>query len=137
MIYAASDLHGDLIAFNKLKEYIEKDVDYHLIYLGDAADRGESGYKIIKWLLENDRAIYIKGNHEQIFILAALEFYKIKSRYLKNKTLEEIISNYSISYYNSTSDDIYVDLANSMIKGKVYIEDPNNSEKLLEAVYIE
>lgn len=42
-----------------------------IIYGGDACDRGPDGYKIMKELLANPQVIYLKGNHENMFVAAA------------------------------------------------------------------
>lgn len=42
-----------------------------IIYGGDACDRGPDGYKIMRELLENPQIVYLKGNHEDMFVAAA------------------------------------------------------------------
>lgn len=65
-VYAVSDLHGN---YNLWKQIInslgEKDILY---VLGDCADRGEDGWRIIKEALADPRVEYIKGNHDQMLL---------------------------------------------------------------------
>ena len=44
-----------------------------IIFGGDACDRGQDGYQIMKELLDNPSVIYLKGNHEEMFCKAARE----------------------------------------------------------------
>lgn len=63
-VYAVSDLHGMYNLWEKIKNYIdETDTIY---FLGDAADRGPDGMKLMKELMTDKRVIYLLGNHEDI-----------------------------------------------------------------------
>lgn len=66
MIYACADLHGNYPLWEKIKEYLN-DTDT-LYTLGDAADRGPDGWKIIKEALADPRVVYIRGNHDQMLL---------------------------------------------------------------------
>ena len=63
---AFSDLHGQYNLWTAIKNYYNKDDT--LIFLGDACDRGPDGIKIMQELLADPRVIYIKGNHEDMFL---------------------------------------------------------------------
>lgn len=63
-----TDVHGDKQLFNYVMDHIGNDP---FIFGGDACDRGEHGYEIIKSLINNPRCNYIKGNHEDLFVKAA------------------------------------------------------------------
>ena len=65
-IYALSDLHGDKILFDEIQNFLKPDDT--VIFLGDAADRGEDGWEIIKSILNDKRWIYLMGNHEDLLI---------------------------------------------------------------------
>lgn len=67
--YAISDLHGRKDLWLKANKEIFKEDDV-IYFLGDAADRGPDGWKLIKLLLDDPRVIYIKGNHEDMLIRA-------------------------------------------------------------------
>ena len=70
-VYAVSDLHGMYGLWEKIKNYIdETDTIY---FLGDAADRGPHGIKIMKELFTDKRVKYILGNHEDIMSREALD----------------------------------------------------------------
>ena len=63
-VYAVSDLHGRYDLWEKIKEHLAED---DILYcLGDVADRGPDGWKLLKELLADKRVIFIKGNHEDM-----------------------------------------------------------------------
>ena len=65
-VYACADLHGCYWAWEKIKKILQP---YDILYfLGDANDRGEDGWQIIKELLDDNRVIYLIGNHECMFL---------------------------------------------------------------------
>ena len=63
-VYAATDLHGCGELWDQMKNFLQE--DDKLIFLGDAADRGSDGARIMLELLLDPRVIYLKGNHEWI-----------------------------------------------------------------------
>lgn len=67
-VYACSDLHGMYELWKQIENYLQE--DDRLIFLGDAADRGEKGLQIMLELLADPRVTYLKGNHEDIMIQA-------------------------------------------------------------------
>lgn len=70
--YACSDLHGMYNLWAQIRDYCDE--TDKIIFLGDAADRGADGLKIIKELLTDKRVKYLKGNHEDMFVTCASEF---------------------------------------------------------------
>lgn len=65
-MYAVSDLHGMYNLWKQVKNFIKED---DILYvLGDCADRGEDGWKIIKEVIDMPNIVYIRGNHEQMII---------------------------------------------------------------------
>ena len=66
MQYVVSDLHGNGLLWDKIKEKLN--VDDTLYFLGDAIDRGPDGLYIMLDMLNDPRVTYIKGNHEQFVI---------------------------------------------------------------------
>ena len=64
--YACSDLHGMYNLWKQISEYCD-DTDT-IYFLGDAADRGPDGVKLIIELLRDPRVKYLKGNHEDLFV---------------------------------------------------------------------
>lgn len=63
-VYACSDLHGNGKLWDKIKEFLKEDDT--LYFLGDAADRGPDGWRIIKEMIADPRVIYLAGNHDII-----------------------------------------------------------------------
>jgi len=76
--YCFSDIHGHKALFKKILKFLQKQSEpWKCVFLGDAADRKEDGYEIIKYLLnDKEHFIYLKGNHEDMLVLAAKAFYK-------------------------------------------------------------
>ena len=88
-IFCFSDIHGQKLLYDSIIKYCyEQDPECSIIFLGDACDRGPNGYQIIKELLDNPQVIYLKGNHEDLFVQAA---YQIKDKFsFKNPTEEQV-----------------------------------------------
>lgn len=61
-IFATSDLHGCGDLWDQIKTFLKE--DDKLIFLGDAADRGPDGLRIMQEMLADSRIVYLKGNHE-------------------------------------------------------------------------
>ena len=78
-IYACSDLHGQYDLWEKIKNIVSP--HDKLYFLGDAADRGPYGYKIIKELLNMPNVTYIMGNHEDFFVQGAWKWLDSQSEY--------------------------------------------------------
>lgn len=64
-VYASADWHGAGPAARKVFEFLQPDDT--LIFLGDAIDRGSNGMELMETLLNDNRVIYLKGNHEDFF----------------------------------------------------------------------
>ena len=65
-VYAISDTHG---MYNLWRQVIDSLDETDTLYmLGDAADRGPDGWKIIKEALADPRVVYIRGNHYQMLL---------------------------------------------------------------------
>lgn len=64
--FCISDVHG---MYNLWRQVIDSLDETDTLYmLGDAADRGPDGWKIIKEALTDKRVIYIRGNHDQMLL---------------------------------------------------------------------
>ena len=68
MVYAVSDLHGMYELYEKICAKLKPEDE--VIFLGDAGDRGPSGWKLIRAILDNPQWIYLLGNHEDMLINA-------------------------------------------------------------------
>lgn len=61
-VYCITDLHGNYKLWETVKNILD---DTDILYcLGDNTDRGKNGVKITLEMLEDDRVILLKGNHE-------------------------------------------------------------------------
>lgn len=73
-IFFFTDIHGMYDLYRAIMNYCnEQDPEATIIFGGDACDRGPDGYRIMKELLDNPYVIYLKGNHEDMFVKAARE----------------------------------------------------------------
>lgn len=69
--------------------------DHHIIVLGDLFDRGTQSlecYEFVKSLMEQDRCIYIRGNHEDLLFDACKQLGRvnISSHHISNGTIKSI-----------------------------------------------
>lgn len=104
-VFACSDLHGSLKFFNIIKSKMTYgDVLY---VIGDVADRGKNGYAMMKEILSQPETyIYLKGNHEDLFVKAAREVrdYALEKRTTKSAAFEILKEDYFSAvgnhYYN-------------------------------------
>lgn len=83
-VLACSDLHGMLPLWRRIQEILEN--DDKLYVLGDCADRGHDGWQIIKEVIDDPRVVYIKGNHEDMLVRAAQDYFRTES-YGRNYSL--------------------------------------------------
>lgn len=71
-IFYFTDIHGNYELFKAAMDYcFSQDPECSVIFGGDACDRGTDGYKIMRELLDNPQVLYLKGNHEDMFVKAA------------------------------------------------------------------
>ena len=76
-----TDIHGNIELFHYVVDWCKRqDPSCTIVFGGDAADRGEYGYQIIKEMLADPQIIYLFGNHEQLFLQAANELITIASQ---------------------------------------------------------
>lgn len=69
--FACSDLHGIWQLWEQIDAYCDETDT--IFFLGDAADRGPDGLRLMKTLLIDKRVKYIKGNHEDMLVNAFYE----------------------------------------------------------------
>lgn len=65
-VLACSDLHGQIDLWNMIKKELKPDDTLYV--LGDAADRGDYGWEILKDCLIMPNVHYLLGNHDQMLI---------------------------------------------------------------------
>ena len=83
-VYAVSDLHGRLDLYKKIKEFLKPGDKVYC--LGDCGDRGPEPWKTIEAVYTDPQFIYLKGNHEDMLVKAANEYYK-DDGYISNQRL--------------------------------------------------
>ena len=68
-VYVLADLHGNGELYSQIKTFLQpSDLVY---FLGDAIDRGDSGWEILKDMLRDERFLCILGNHEDMMLKVA------------------------------------------------------------------
>lgn len=67
--YACADIHGSYPAFAALREKLSATDTCYI--LGDLADRGPEGWRIIEEAVADPRFIILMGNHEDMLLRAA------------------------------------------------------------------
>ena len=94
-VFAFTDIHGMYDLYKAVMDYCnEQDPEATIVFCGDACDRGRDGYKIMNELLDNPHVVYLKGNHEDLFVKAARE---IKEYFdFTNATREEVVKRINV-----------------------------------------
>lgn len=73
-VFYFTDVHGQLDLFQTMRDWcLKQDPECMIIFGGDACDRGEFGYDIMQAILDDPQMVYIRGNHEDMFIRACRE----------------------------------------------------------------
>ena len=73
-VFYFTDIHGDYDLYDSIIQWcIDTDPECSIIFGGDACDRGDYGYRIMQELLDICQVVYLKGNHEDMFVKAARE----------------------------------------------------------------
>lgn len=68
MVYAVSDLHGDLIMYNHIVNQLKEDDTLYIV--GDIIDRGNSGIAILQDVMKRPNVELLLGNHEWFLIMS-------------------------------------------------------------------
>lgn len=93
--FVCSDIHSYYTPWMKALDaagFNEHEIDHKIILCGDLFDRGGESwecYKFVKRMLENDKIIYVKGNHEQLLLDCCERGYP-KSHDYSNGTVHTI-----------------------------------------------
>lgn len=104
MVYAVSDIHGDLAMYIHIVKQLNKDDTLYVI--GDAIDRGSSGIMILQDIMKRPNVELLLGNHEWFLIMSV--FYgseSIMNTWISKQnggaaTAQSLISLPSIEYDN-------------------------------------
>lgn len=71
-VFYFTDVHGQLDLFQNMRDWcFKQDPECMIVFGGDACDRGEFGYDIMQAILDDPQIVYIRGNHEDLFLKAA------------------------------------------------------------------
>lgn len=78
--YAVGDVHGRLDLLERLVDEIQehaarrREIETHIVFVGDLIDRGPSSAQVLYWLhsaqRKNDKIITLLGNHEEAMLRA-------------------------------------------------------------------
>lgn len=110
-IFAISDIHGCLTAFEDMLSLIKLQKTDRLIVLGDSIDRGTHSIEVVLKIRElKDQGydiITLRGNHEQM-VLDTLSEYKsmacVESSYIKENLIRNGTYDTLKSYFEADSD---------------------------------
>lgn len=94
-ILAISDIHGELELFNRLLEQVNYDASTdQLILLGDYVDRGPNAKGVLERVIELEQqgAIVLRGNHDQMMLEAAKGETGAAGNWLRNGALPTLQS---------------------------------------------
>ncbi len=103
MIYAMSDIHGCLAAFDAALELVDLSGDNKLLLLGDYVHGGEDNYGVLDRVIAlqrrygTDKVIALRGNHEDMAIEGSWRISEHKSE-----------RSWDIDYDEDDRDDEYV-----------------------------
>lgn len=76
--FVFTDIHGNKKLYDAIIQYcLDADPNCTIVFAGDACDRGEEGYDIMVDLLSRKNIIYLKGNHEDLFVKAARSYRRL------------------------------------------------------------
>lgn len=107
LLYVISDVHGEYEMFQTLlKDY--EDTYQQLVLIGDLLDRGARSKECLllgKKLVEEKKAIYLKGNHEDIFLRFLDDPEDRCPNYILNgggETIESLLHRGAIAEYSPT-----------------------------------
>ena len=111
-IFFFTDVHGCYDLYRAAIDYcLEKDPEAMIIFGGDACDRGPDGYKIMKELLDNPQVVYLKGNHEDMFVQAADVIHKDYRDGLTRQQIEDYL------YVCSSCNDGFISIQDAVYNG--------------------
>ncbi len=68
MIYATSDIHGNLDRLKRLIKEIELSKEDVLYIIGDLVDRGEEPIEVIEYIMDKPNIEVIMGNHDEMML---------------------------------------------------------------------
>ncbi|MDE4084509.1 metallophosphoesterase family protein [Planococcus maritimus] len=125
-ILAISDIHGELELFNKLLEQVHYDASTdQLILLGDYVDRGPNAKGVLQRVIELEQqgAIVLRGNHDQMMLEAAKGETGAAGNWLRNGALPTLQSyDVSIEGMKLPATELFWEHVEFLKKTKLYYE---------------
>jgi len=82
-LLAVGDIHGHLRHLELLMELVSPSVDDKVVFIGDYVDRGPDSKGVIGYLIKFGKrfpsTVFLRGNHEQMFLDALSSYSRIHS----------------------------------------------------------
>ena len=133
--YAVSDLHGYVDLYNQIKEFVSPgDTIY---YLGDAIDRGPQPWELAKIICDDEQFIYLKGNHEDMLVKAALNYFG--DEWDTENSYYDLLNNGGIQTWDDMINDEknieYINKLKALPKEKIYLNKEGKEIHLCHAGY--
>lgn len=105
-LFVISDIHGDLPLFKSLLNNYDKQL-HQLVLIGDLLDRGLKSKEclLLGMKLKEEGAVYLRGNHEQLFLDFLKDPENRYSNYLLNgggETIESMLHKGALDEYSPT-----------------------------------
>ncbi len=131
-VYVISDIHGELDLFKKLLAHFDPKL-HQLVLIGDLNDRGPKSkdcFLLGKKLVEEDNAIYLRGNHEEYFLQFLVAPEDLFTSYVRNggkETIESLLYKGATEEYSPTEIALmirsyYPDLIQFLVARPLYFE---------------
>ena len=71
--FAVSDLHGRYDLWEQIKEFLQEDDTLYVV--GDCADRGKDGWKILQEVYADPRCIYLLEDYSRSICGSSVHIY--------------------------------------------------------------
>lgn len=106
-LFVIGDIHGEFDLFTSLLEDFDKEM-HQLVLIGDLLDRGQRSKACLlmgKKLVQEEHAIYLRGNHEALFLNFLKNPEDRYKNYLLNgggETIESLLHSGAVQEYSAT-----------------------------------
>lgn len=106
-LFVIGDVHGEFDMFTSLIENFDN-AEHQLVLIGDLLDRGLKSKECLllgKELVEQDGAVYLRGNHEELFLNFLKDPVNRYENYLLNgggETIESLLHIGAVNEYSAT-----------------------------------